>query len=636
LPAVDDVIAGRYLLLKRIGAGGMGEVWLARHRDLGHQVALKCALVRDETTARRMRSEGRKAARLSHPNVVGVHDVWDDGPVTWLVMEYVESVSLAQKARDEGLLTPDQAAAIGAQIADALAEVHAEGLVHGDVTPENILVKPDGTAKLTDFGIARALWGEVSQSSVGGLRGKFRYLAPEVARGEGAIQASDMFMLGAALYMVLEGQSPLGGGDDPFTWLNRSREGRIELPTRAGRLTGPITALLRVAPEERPRAAEFRSLLTGPAPARPGVTPALVTATVPDFSPVVGGGGSEPTDPLPTDPLPTGRPRPWRRRPVLAAAAAVVVAGAVAGLLAGRPWDSGSSGGGGSPGSGGRHERVAVMGDPRTADPCSLLSASALARFGDTYQDAHYANFDRCDVLVQAHDDDVVDAYVTLAGKDDEPGARVATTRTGKVTVAEEARDSDYCVRTLTLADGYHVEVTAHELDAPAPDICAVADAASGHAAAVLNHGPVGRRPPAPTRASLVRQDACTMLGPTALGRVPGMDARRPERDFGDWGCRWDSATSRASVHLRFDQGQTPDPEESRPVRLGGRQAFVTPGDDGPGSCLVQIVHREFESGGDRVAEMVKLDVFGTRSSRKVCDTAEALGTDTATRLPRS
>jgi eukaryotic-like serine/threonine-protein kinase len=655
LPEVDDVVARRYRLLRRIGAGGMGEVWLAEDEVLHRRVALKCARFEDPEAATRMRREGRNAAQLNHPHVVAVYDVFDEGPVTWLVMEYVESESLARKVRSQGLLTPRQAASIGVQIADALTEVHRRGLVHGDVTPENILVTADGTAKLADFGISRAQWTELTGTTVHGLRGKLRYLPPEVAGGHGAIRKSDMFMLGAALYAALEGHSPLGRGDDPFALWNRAKEGRIAPPTRAGRLTGPLMALLRVDPEERPGAAEAGRLLADPGAARPEVTAALVSTTVPDFGRFAGGvagrfnarlngrfagrlsvgNGGEPggdggsiTAQLPPTP-------PWRRRPVVVAAAVVLVAGAAAGLLAGRPWSGSGSGDPGSSEQSDAADRVAVMGDPRTADPCALLAPSALARFGDTYEDAHYANFDRCDVLVQAGDHDVVDAYVTLAGKDDRPGSRATATRTGGVTVRTEPRDGDYCIRILTLADGNRVAVTAHKVDSPAPALCAVADAATRHATAVLHRGPVPRRTSTPAPASLIRRNACTMLDATALRRVPGIDPRHPEPDFADWGCRWTGTTT--SVHLRFDQGQPPEPDpETHPTHLAGHEAYVMPGDDGPGTCLIQLVHRYVtEPNGDRIAEMLKLELSGQPTASRACTTAKPLAAATTKHLPQ-
>ncbi|WP_307826619.1 serine/threonine-protein kinase [Streptomyces pactum] len=269
--SVGDVIADRYVVRELIGRGGMGSVWRAEDTRLGRQSALKQARAGDARAARRLRREASNAARLHHPHIVTVFDILDDGADTWLVMEYVPSRSLAQLAEDEGgRLTPDRAAAVGRQIADALAHAHGEGVVHGDVTPENILVTAAGVAKLTDFGISRALRQDASYSFTGGLRGKPRYLPPEVANGERATYGSDLFGLGATLYAAVEGRSPYGEAEDVLAYVWRAAQGRIEPPRRAGPLTGPLRALLAPEPDHRPGAAETRELLAGIAQASPG------------------------------------------------------------------------------------------------------------------------------------------------------------------------------------------------------------------------------------------------------------------------------------------------------------------------------------------------------------------------------
>jgi eukaryotic-like serine/threonine-protein kinase len=232
------VIAGRYALLREIGRGGMGAVWLARDEVLGREVAVKrigmfpgSGSIPDFVRAER---EARLAARLNHPHVVSVFDFVTDGETQWLVMEYVDGVTVSELARNGGL-APDEVAPIVRQAAEALAAAHQEGIVHRDVKPGNILVTPDGTAKLTDFGIARA-YADATLTQTGLVTGSPAYLAPEVAAGQTATSASDVWSLGATTFHALAGQPPYDV---------------------AGNLVG---ALYKIVHEDPPRLAEAGSL----------------------------------------------------------------------------------------------------------------------------------------------------------------------------------------------------------------------------------------------------------------------------------------------------------------------------------------------------------------------------------------
>jgi serine/threonine protein kinase len=210
------VIAGRYSLSTEIGRGGMGIVWRGQDEVLEREVALKrIGLAPGGTTPdlQRAEREARLAATLHHPNVVSVFDLAVDGDEHWLVMEYVESRNLAQIVKDRGPLPPDSAAGLLAQIADALAAAHERGIVHRDVKPSNILVTPSGQAKITDFGIARAR-ADVTLTQTGMVTGSPAYLAPEVASGEQASSASDVWSLGATLYHALAGHTPYDVGEN--------------------------------------------------------------------------------------------------------------------------------------------------------------------------------------------------------------------------------------------------------------------------------------------------------------------------------------------------------------------------------------------------------------------------------------
>ena len=201
------MIAGRYSLDREIGRGGMGAVWLGRDEVLGRPVALKrIGLLpgADRTDLARAEREARLSARLNHPHVVSVFDfvVDADDDARWLVMEYVDGSTLAQLVRKKGRLSPDDAAPLLLQVADALVAAHAAGIVHRDVKPSNILVDPSGRVKLSDFGIARVT-ADPSLTQTGLVIGSPTYLAPEVATGGKGGEAGDVWSLGATLFYVL-------------------------------------------------------------------------------------------------------------------------------------------------------------------------------------------------------------------------------------------------------------------------------------------------------------------------------------------------------------------------------------------------------------------------------------------------
>ncbi len=210
------MIGGRYSLGREIGRGGMGAVWLGRDEVLGREVAIKRIghqpggsspdLVRAER-------EAKIAARVNHPHVVAVFDLVQEDDQQWLVMEYVEGPTLAELIRDQGPMSTDRAAAILAQAAEALSAAHAAGVVHRDVKPSNILITAEGQAKLSDFGIARAE-ADASLTQTGLVTGSPAYLAPEVASGQLATPASDVWSLGATLFHTLAGRPPYDVGDN--------------------------------------------------------------------------------------------------------------------------------------------------------------------------------------------------------------------------------------------------------------------------------------------------------------------------------------------------------------------------------------------------------------------------------------
>jgi tRNA A-37 threonylcarbamoyl transferase component Bud32 len=211
-PAIAGEVFGKFELLAELGRGGMGVVYKARQTDLGRVVALKMVLAghrAGEAARERFRAETRAAARLSHPNVVPVYEAGELGGQPYLAMEFVEGPSLEKLAGGRPV-GPDQAAAWVADLARAVGHLHRAGIVHRDIKPGNVLVAPDGTPKLTDFGLARLADGDERITASGAVMGTPGFMAPEQAAGRvrEVGPAADVWALGAVLYALLTGRPP--------------------------------------------------------------------------------------------------------------------------------------------------------------------------------------------------------------------------------------------------------------------------------------------------------------------------------------------------------------------------------------------------------------------------------------------
>ncbi|MFO8192682.1 MAG: Stk1 family PASTA domain-containing Ser/Thr kinase [Bacillota bacterium] len=210
---VGKILAGRYELIEKIAEGGMARVYRGRDLLLKRTIAVK--VLKDQMTGdaafiRRFEREAQSAAALSHPHIVNIYDVGEENGIYFMVMEYVDGRNLKDYIREKGRLPVEEAMHIASQIAEALEEAHAAGMVHRDIKPQNILFSRDGKIKVTDFGIAIA--GDGVTVTVGDqIVGSVQYISPEQARGGIAIKQSDLYSLGIVLYEMVTSKVPFTG-----------------------------------------------------------------------------------------------------------------------------------------------------------------------------------------------------------------------------------------------------------------------------------------------------------------------------------------------------------------------------------------------------------------------------------------
>ncbi|HET7415460.1 MAG TPA: protein kinase [Arthrobacter sp.] len=258
-PTSGITLGGRFQLTDRIAIGGMGEVWKAQDKVLGRLVAIK--ILKEEYTGddgflERFRAEARHTALLSHPGIASVFDYGEEAGSAYLVMELVPGVPLSTIIERERVLSPDRTLSIIGQTARGLAAAHAQGLVHRDIKPGNLLITPDGRVKITDFGIAR-LADQVPLTATGQVMGTAQYLAPEQATGQTATGSSDIYSLGVIGYECVAGSRPFSGESQIAIALAQVND---QPPPLSETLPAPVRALLMSmlakSPQNRPKDAK--------------------------------------------------------------------------------------------------------------------------------------------------------------------------------------------------------------------------------------------------------------------------------------------------------------------------------------------------------------------------------------------
>lgn len=308
-----ELLSGRYELGEILGFGGMSEVHLARdtrlHRDVAVKV-LRADLARDPSFYLRFRREAQNAAALNHPAIVAVYDTGEaetaSGPLPYIVMEYVEGVTLRDIVHTDGPMPPKRALEVIADACQALNFSHQHGIIHRDVKPANIMISKTGAVKVMDFGIARALADSSNVTQTAAVIGTAQYLSPEQAKGEPVDARSDVYALGCVLYEMLTGEPPFVGDSPVAVAYQHVREDPVPPSARRSSISPELDAVVLKALSKNPdnryqSAAEMRADLvrvhSGETPEAPKVLTAAERTSYLTAAP-------SPRDPHGTDQLP--------------------------------------------------------------------------------------------------------------------------------------------------------------------------------------------------------------------------------------------------------------------------------------------------------------------------------------------
>ena len=322
-----NTLDGRYHVLDRIAAGGMGEVYRAHDAVLERPVAIKVlhrSLAGDAGFVERFRREARAAASLNHQNIVAVHDWGSVDGIYYMVMEYVAGRSVRELLNEQGVFAPAQATDVLEQTLAALQHAHRQGIVHRDVKPENLMVTRDGVVKVADFGLARAL-ADAQITEAGTVTGTVQYLAPEQLQGEPADPRTDLYALGIVAFELLTARLPFTG-ETPMAIAYKHIHERVARPSSfnpavPAQLDGWVASVTEKQRELRPEsAAEARRDLMAESGSLPLAEP--LASLVPDVTVTSAPEPKAPADPVATVTIPGrttthARPRWWKATLVL-------------------------------------------------------------------------------------------------------------------------------------------------------------------------------------------------------------------------------------------------------------------------------------------------------------------------------
>jgi eukaryotic-like serine/threonine-protein kinase len=257
---IGELFDGRYRLERRIGTGGMADVYLAEDETLHRQVAIKILADRytqDEGFVERFRREATAAAGLNHPNIVSIYDRGESDGTYYIAMEYIDGPTLKEEITSRAPLPEAEAVGYAQQVLQALEFAHRRGVIHRDIKPHNMMLTEDGLLKVTDFGIARAA-NQVEMTEVGSIVGTAQYLSPEQARGQTVGPQSDIYSLGVVLYEMLTGEVPFTGSSAVEIAMKQVNERPVP-PSQKNRLVSPAVEAIVMRALAKDPAMRFRS-----------------------------------------------------------------------------------------------------------------------------------------------------------------------------------------------------------------------------------------------------------------------------------------------------------------------------------------------------------------------------------------
>ncbi len=316
----ETILNGRYRLVAQQGSGGMAVIYRAIDQMLGRTVAVKIlrpTLTSDPSFLARFRNEARSVANLTHPNIVTVYDVGQDGPTHFMIMEFVDGSDLKKIIRAEGALPLGRALRLAIQLCAGIGFAHRAGLVHADVKPQNILVTGEDVVKVTDFGIAQALNTAPQGERQSVVWGSPHYFAPEQARGERPTPASDVYSIGIVLFELLTGRLPYSGQNQQELALAHIRDPIPSVatfnPSVPDSLVRIVAKTMSKEPEQRYRMADqLKGILEGfverggldqalsaPPPPQGSSAPTIPSGGTPARPPASQATGTPPNIPLP-------------------------------------------------------------------------------------------------------------------------------------------------------------------------------------------------------------------------------------------------------------------------------------------------------------------------------------------------